>query len=87
MDVKQARRLKIGDRVSYGTDPTGPDYGDQGTVTKLNPCGYQVKWDDGQIIDYMNVHSTSIHKVNAKTIINARTGKPVTREDVAARFK
>lgn len=63
MDVKQARRLKVGDRVSYGTDPTGPDYGDRGTVTKRYPACYIVEWDDGLVIQYMDHLSMSINRV------------------------
>lgn len=63
MDTKQARAVKIGQRVFYQADATVPKSGDFGTVTDKDHARFMVDWDDGVKQSYPLVHCDFVHRV------------------------
>lgn len=60
MDTKQARALRVGQRVFYQSRGEAPSWG---TVSERLPMGFRVEWDDGKNNPnpYPNVHADAIH--------------------------
>ena len=61
------RTFKIGDRVLWSA---GDQAGDKGTVSRTFDrygVGYfDVRWDDGEVIDYMDWPGTSCRKIGVE---------------------
>ena len=43
MTEKEARKLKVGDRVYWGNDPR-----DQGLIVEVGKNGVNIRWENGQ---------------------------------------
>jgi hypothetical protein len=54
--------FKIGERVVYGG--TGPDAGTKGTVTHVFGNQFEVRWDDGEVIDYTHNIASVIRRLS-----------------------
>lgn len=61
MDEREAKNLKVGDRVVFRNN--GPDDGDRGTITFKNWMAFEVTWDDGEVMNYKNILAMSVHKM------------------------
>ena len=61
---QQTRTFKVGDRVRWSV---GDQAGDRGTVTRIllrDEVNYfEVTWDDGEVIDYMDWPGTGCRKI------------------------
>lgn len=63
MDARQARAIKIGQRVFYQADAVVPKAGDFGVVTEKDYARFRVQWDDGVNNTYPFVHCDFIHEI------------------------
>ena len=71
MKAKEARALKVGDRVRW-TEPSGmvftthaAEVASSGSVVEKGYSGFKVKWDDGLVAAYRNDHTIAIHKATS----------------------
>ena len=71
MNTKQARALKVGDRVTW-REPSGmvltthaANVASGGEVIQKEYSGFKVRWDDGLECAYRFVHADTIHRAEA----------------------
>lgn len=86
MNRKEADTLTIGSRVHYDD---GEDKGD-GVVVDTDYCCVRIFWTD--IEKHTICHKDNMADVErrgglARVIVNVKTGRPVTHEEVEARFR
>lgn len=60
MNVRDAKSLKIGDRIYYESGDS-QDNGDEGTITDKNWMAFEITYDDGLVVTYKNELAMSIH--------------------------
>lgn len=65
MNEKQAKSLKVGQRITFRDDVVADskDNGEMGTVTDILYSGFNVKWDDGVTIGYKFILADNLHPV------------------------
>lgn len=63
MTEKEAKKIKIGDRVEYRfVDIPHEDNGSLGTVIDRDYARFKVKWDDDVECSYLYILAMSIHR-------------------------
>jgi hypothetical protein len=65
MNEREAKSLKVGDRIYYESGDS-PDNGDMGTITDKNWMAFEITYDDGLVVTYKNHLAMSIHKARRR---------------------
>ena len=60
MNVKQAKSLKVGDRIGFNDENDRPTK-TQGTVAQVEYSGFKVEWDDGVSCNYRFAGDTTVN--------------------------